>query len=81
MGIRSTYVAAGEVTTLEHELGDDAVEGGAGVAVALRAGAELTEVLGRLGDNVVVELELDGALLLCGGVSAGGHGPRRLEEG
>jgi hypothetical protein len=23
-----TYVAAGEVTTLKHELGDDAVEGG-----------------------------------------------------
>lgn len=47
-----TYVAAGEVTTLEHELGDDAVEGRAlvveGLARAagtLLTSAEGTEVL------------------------------------
>ena len=41
------YVAAGEVTTLKHELGDDTVEAGAlvveglaGAASALLAGAE-----------------------------------------
>lgn len=51
----STYVAAGEVTTLKHELGDDAVEVGAlvverlaGAASALLAGAESAEVLGGL---------------------------------
>jgi hypothetical protein len=50
-----TYVAAGEVTTLEHELGDDAVEVGALVveglaraAGALLAGAESAEVLSGL---------------------------------
>ena len=55
-GIESrTYVAAGEVTSLEHELGDDAVEVGAlvveglaGLAGALLAGAESAEVLGGL---------------------------------
>jgi hypothetical protein len=78
----------GEVTALEHELGDDAVEARAGVACragdaqaevsfaaslvvrrsgqgrrteAVLAGAELAEVAGRLGDDVVVELELDAA--------------------
>lgn len=58
---KGTYVAAGEVTTLKHELGDDTVELGARVAEALLASAESTEVLGRLGDDVVVELEVDAA--------------------
>jgi len=66
-GLAAGAVAAGEVTALEHELGDDAVEGRALVAEALLAGAEGTEVLGRLGDNVVVEEEVDAAGLLCGG--------------
>lgn len=53
--VASTYVAAGEVTTLEHELGDDAVEGRAlvveglsGLANALLTSAEGAEVLSRL---------------------------------
>jgi hypothetical protein len=54
-----TYVAAGEVTTLKHELGDNAVEVGALVveglaraALALLAGAESAEVLsGLFGDD------------------------------
>ena len=52
---RGTYVAAGEVTTLKHELGDDAVEVGAlvveglaGLASTLLSGAEGAEVLGGL---------------------------------
>lgn len=61
----ATYVAAGEVTTLEHELGDDAVELGVLVAEALLASAEGAEVLDRLGDDIVVELEVDAAGLLC----------------
>lgn len=43
----------GEVTTLEHEVGDHTVESRAGVAEALLASAESTEVGGGLGDNVI----------------------------
>jgi hypothetical protein len=63
----TTHVATGEVTALEHELGDDAVELGARVAEALLARAEGAEVLDRLGDDVVVELKVDAASLLCDG--------------
>lgn len=56
-----SYVATGEVTTLEHELGDDAVEDGVLVAKALLAGAEGTEVLSGLGDDVVEEFKLNSA--------------------
>lgn len=67
-GLRGkAYVATGEVTTLEHELGDDAVEGRASISEALLASAERTEVLSSLGDNIVVEDEVDAAGLLCGG--------------
>jgi hypothetical protein len=55
----STYVTTGEVTTLKHELRDDTVELGASVAEALLAGAEGTEVLGRLWDYIIEELEVD----------------------
>jgi hypothetical protein len=55
----------GEVTTLEHEVGDDAVKGAAGVAVALLASAESTEVLSGLGDNIGKELEVDAAERRC----------------
>lgn len=58
----STNITAGEVTTLEHELGDDTVEGRALVTLTLGLGAELSEVLGGLGDNVVVELEVNATL-------------------
>lgn len=58
-----TDVATGEVTTLEHELGDDTVERGSLVAEAVLSGAELTEVLGGLGDDVVVQVEEDTAAL------------------
>ncbi len=65
----STYVAAGEVTTLGHELRDDAVEGGALGSEAILAGRELAEVAGGIGDDVVVEEEVDAAVLLWKGVS------------
>ena len=48
---------AGEVTTLEHEVGDDTVEGAALVAEAVLAGRELAEVARGHRDNIVVELE------------------------
>ena len=37
------------------------------VAEAVLAGAELNEVSGGLGDNVVVEVEVDATALLCVG--------------
>lgn len=58
-GLATSAVATGEVTTLEHELGDDTVECRALVAEALGTGAELLEVLGGLGDDVVVEGEVN----------------------
>lgn len=61
--MRKTHVVAGEVTTLEHELGDDTVEAGALVALTLGELAELTEVLGGLGDISLVEVEVDAANL------------------
>jgi hypothetical protein len=41
------------------------VEGGASVSKALLASAESTEVLSGLGDDIVVEDEVDAAGLLC----------------
>ena len=54
-------VVAGEVAALEHELGDDAVEPRAGVAVPVLPSAQLAEVARGLGDDVVVQLEHDAA--------------------
>lgn len=63
MGRLFTHVATGEVTTLEHEVRDDTVERRALVAETLLAGAESAEVLGGLGDLVIVEVEVDAALV------------------
>jgi len=46
----SSSVVVGEVTTLQHELGDHAVEDAALVAEALLSRAQGAEVLGGLGD-------------------------------
>jgi len=53
----------GEVTTLEHELGDDAVEAGANVTLTSGLLAELTEVGSGLGDILLVQVEVDTANL------------------
>ena len=60
---RKTHVATGEVTTLEHELGDDTVEGRVLVTLTLLGVAKLSEVLGGLGNLVGVEVEVDAANL------------------
>ena len=52
-------VTTGEVTTLEHEVGDDTVEGRALVAETVFTSGELTEVLRGPRDNIVEELEDD----------------------
>ena len=49
----------GEVTTLQHEVGDDTMERAPFVSISVLAGSELTEVPGRLGNNLVVEPEDD----------------------
>lgn len=56
-----THVVVGKVTALKHETGNDTVERGASVAVALLTSGKSTEVGGRLGDNIIVELEGDAA--------------------
>jgi hypothetical protein len=84
-GLATSAVATGEVTTLKHEVGDDAVEGGAGIAEAVLASAELAEVAGGLGNDVIVEVEDDTALLdlhLPGGLVVGiedGAFPLKIE--
>jgi hypothetical protein len=60
----STYVAAGEVTTLKHEVGDDTVELRALEAEAHLTGAKSGEVLHGLWDYIIVELEVDASGLL-----------------
>ena len=58
------YIVTGEVTALKHELRDHTVELRALVAEALLAGAESTEVLGGLWDDVVVQVEVYSAGLV-----------------
>lgn len=62
---QETHVAAGEVTTLKHELRDDTVEAGALVTLTLGSLAELTEVASGLGDVLLVEVEDNTARLGC----------------
>lgn len=59
-----SYIATGEVTTLQHELRDDAVEFRSSVAKALFTGAKSTKVLGGLGYNVVVKVEVNPTALI-----------------
>jgi hypothetical protein len=63
---RRTYIVAGEVASLEHEVGDDAVEDAALVVLA-RGGAlaDFGEVVGSLGDDVIVEDEVDASFARC----------------
>lgn len=49
----------GEITALEHEIGNYTVESRALVPISILAGRELAEVPCRLGDDVVEELDND----------------------
>ena len=51
------YIATGEVTTLEHEVGDDTVETRSLVTETVLAGAKLAEVARRARHHVVVQHE------------------------
>lgn len=59
-----THVATGEVTALKHELRDHAMELGSAVAKALLTSAKGTEILSGLGNDVIVEGEVDTAGLV-----------------
>jgi len=83
-GFTSGSVAAGEVTSLAHKLGDHPVEGAslkverlARFTHALLTGAEAPKVLRRLGDGVRVELHDDPT----GGGAADGHVEEHLRVG
>lgn len=56
-GFASGAVVVREVAALAHEVGDDAMEGGALVAVALLAGAQGTEVLACLRYDIGAKLK------------------------
>ena len=60
-----TYVTTGEISTLKHEVWDYTMELAARVSEALLASAESTEVLGRLWDDIIEELEVDAAGACC----------------
>lgn len=66
-----THVATGEVTALKHELRDHAMELGSAVAKALLTSAKGTEILSGLGNDVVVEVEVDTAGLVYDEISHG----------
>ena len=55
-GLAASTVPGGKVSALAHEVGDDAVEAGALVAVPLLAGAQRAEVLARPRGHVKAEL-------------------------
>jgi len=63
-GFAAGAVATGEVTALEHEVRDDTMELGSRVSEAHLTCAEGDKVLHRLGDDIVVELEVDATALL-----------------
>lgn len=58
-GLASSAVVVGEISTLGHELIDDAMESWSLVSESLLSSAESSEVLSSLGDDVVKELESD----------------------
>lgn len=61
-----TDIAPCKVATLEHEVWNDTVEAGANVTLALvRGSAELLEVVGSLGHDIVEEFKVDAPGLFC----------------
>eukprot|EP00308_Calcidiscus_leptoporus_P018202 CAMPEP_0119368368 /NCGR_PEP_ID=MMETSP1334-20130426/15028_1 /TAXON_ID=127549 /ORGANISM="Calcidiscus leptoporus, Strain RCC1130" /LENGTH=194 /DNA_ID=CAMNT_0007384993 /DNA_START=272 /DNA_END=856 /DNA_ORIENTATION=- len=60
-GLAARAVVVGEVATLAHEVGNDAVEAAAREAKALLPGAKRAEVLGGLGDLFIVQIHHDPA--------------------
>lgn len=60
-GLSTGTVALGEVTTLDHEVLDDTVEGGTLVAETLLASGQGAEVLSGLGGGLAIQANDDAA--------------------
>jgi len=58
-GLATSSIVTGEVTTLKHELGNDAVEAGASISKSMFTSTQFTEVFGRLRYIFIIELEGD----------------------
>ncbi|KAH3670236.1 hypothetical protein OGATHE_003049 [Ogataea polymorpha] len=56
-GLAPISVEVGDIATLQHEIRNHSVENGVLVSKALLAGAQSSEVLGSLWNNLVVEVE------------------------
>ena len=67
--VSSGSISTGQISSVTQQVGDDTLEAGALVAEALLSGAEGTEVLRSLRDDVIAELNDD----LPHWVSIGGH--------
>jgi len=69
-GLATSAVLVGEIATLAHEVGDDAMERGACVTETLFAGAQGTEVFSSLGHNIATEFNDNPTerLAICGDV-------------
>lgn len=62
--LATSAIALGEVTTLDHELLDNTVEGGTLITKALLASSKGSEVLSGLRDSLSIEAKDDAAELL-----------------
>jgi hypothetical protein len=60
-GLSACAVMIGKVTTLAHEISDDTVEARSSISETFFAGAESTEVFGRLGHNISTQFHDDTA--------------------
>ncbi|EGP89020.1 uncharacterized protein MYCGRDRAFT_92050 [Zymoseptoria tritici IPO323] len=63
-GLSACTIPAGEITALKHEIRNHTAEAGTGTAEAFLARAEGTEVFDSLGNDVVVQLEIDSSQAL-----------------
>lgn len=68
-GTENTYIATSEITPLKHEFGDYTMELGALVSETFLASAKGAKVLYRFRDGLIVQDEVDSALLFCSGES------------
>ena len=66
-GLATSAVTTGEVTTLEHERRNNTVETRSCITEAVLACRQFAEVLRRLWDDIIVELEDDAAERLAVG--------------
>ena len=62
------YIATGEVSSLEHELGNHTVEFRARVSETLLTGAESTKVFSGFRDDILKEIEVYAARLFYPGL-------------